>query len=153
MTRVELNPVKIRRLCEEDANVLALFSFAKDFPCEPLTHQQAVRYCNGRISAEPTQQTYGLFENDLLVSIMTATLSYEFPHRERPSGRVLQISGAYTKSEYRHRGYATMLLSAIEEDARKLFRAEYICCDSSVDELYVNFGYEKPTETRLWKKL
>lgn len=153
MTRVELNPVEIRRLTPDDVKLLVVFSYTDDFPCLPMSEQQASRYCGGRISPEPIQQTYGLFVNDSLVSIMTATLSYEFPHSERPSGRVLQISGAFTKREYRHRGYATMLLSAIEEDARNLFKADYICCDSSADELYENFGYEKSTETRLWKRL
>ena len=99
-------------------------------------------------------QIYGIFEDDMLVSVMTATFCMVFPCGDSPSGRIVHISGAYTLPAYRHRHHATALLTKIQAEA-VLFGADYLCCDSTADGLYLRFGME-PTaahETRMWKKL
>ena len=90
----------------------------------------------------------------MLVSVMTATFCMVFPCGDSPSGRIVHISGAYTLPAYRHRHHATALLTKIQAEA-VLFGADYLCCDSTADGLYLRFGME-PTaahETRMWKKL
>ena len=84
---------------------------------------------------------------------MTATYSIVFPHKD--GTRMVYISGAYTKEGFRHLGYASALLKAIERDARDCFYADYMCCDSKVNQLYEKNGFQKvPTDgTRLWKQL
>ena len=96
---------------------------------------------------------YGYYEDGKLVSVMTATYCFVFPHEDSPSGRTVQISGAYTKEEYRHRKFASKLLQEIEKDAKEHFKADYLCCDSSADKLYLSNGFEISEESRLWKKL
>lgn len=75
-----------------------------------------------------------------------------FPHSDNPTGNIVHISGAYTKKEYRGKGYATLILKEIEKNALNM-HADYICCDSSADELYLKHGFTKSSESRLWKQL
>ena len=123
----------------------------------PLTKELAHNICIGSHPINPCTQVYGAFSTkngkSELVSIMTATYSIVFPHKD--GTRIVHVSGAYTKDNFRHLGYASTLLKAIEEDARNYFHADYICCDSTVDELYKKNGFqETPTdESRLWKQL
>ena len=141
------------RLEERHVPALMELSKADGFPYQ-LTEEDAKRYCNGFLDLKrQAVQTYGAFHNgDKLVSVMTATFSYEFPHEDRPSGKVVQISGAFTLPEYRHEQNSQILLKAIEQDA-ELFGADYICCDSSLAGLcmYVKAGFKPSSETRMWK--
>ena len=109
--------------------------------------------CSGENPVSSCTQVYGCYENNELVAIMTATYSIVFPHED--GTRMVHISGAYTKFEYRNLGFATMLLRAIERDAIDCFHADYLCCDSTANELYIKSGFVKAPsdETRLWKQL
>ena len=118
-----------------------------------LTEEMLDKYCNVDEPVSPSTHIYGYYDNGELVSIMTATFCFVFPHKDSPSGRIVQISGAYTKEEYRHRKLASMLLHDIEEDAKLYFDADYLCCDSTADNLYLSSGFEESSESRLWKKL
>ena len=129
-----------------------LIDFSKDI--FPITRQTACQICSSLNPTEPCTHVYGCYHNGIeLVSIMTATYAVVFPHKD--GTRMVHISGAHTKEGFRHQGYATELLKAIEQDATKYFHADYICCDSTVDELYENFGFRPAPleETRLWKQL
>lgn len=117
----------------------------------PLTKDIANVICIGENPDKPCTQVYGIYNNNKLISIMTATYSIVFPHMD--GTKVVQISGAYTHPDYRHKGYATKLLKIIEKDAKKYFKADYICLDSEADELYTKNGYIKSKDSRLWKKL
>ena len=139
----------------DESNMEELLGF-----CEgkfPLTKEVAHNICIGTHPVNPCTQVYGAFCNENgkseLVAIMTATYSIVFPHKD--GTRMVHISGAYTKDNFRHQGYASTLLRAIERDARDCFHADYICCDSTVNSLYKKNGFqEAPTdETRLWKQL
>lgn len=120
----------------------------------PLTKETAKIYCAGRAPRDAGVQTYGVFAEDRLVSVMTATFLSVFPCKDSPSGRIVHISGAYTLPEYRHRNCATDLVKMIESDAER-FGADYLCCDSIADDLYLKNGFS-PTpdnETRMWKPI
>ncbi len=119
----------------------------------PLTRDIAEQICSSEHPTKPCTHVYGAYYNgNQLVAIMTATYSIVFPHED--GIRMVHISGAYTKEEYRHQGYATSLLKAIERDAKDYFHADYLCCDSTMDKLYEKNGFVAPkVETRLWKPL
>ncbi len=128
-------------------------SEADGFPCA-LTEEAAKTYCAGKDPADTGAQTYGVFADGKLVSVMTGTFCAVFPHRDSPNGRVVHISGAFTLPAYRHRRYATELLTMIEADAAA-FGADYLCCDSTANGLYRSFGFEPApeNETRMWKSI
>lgn len=141
------------RLC--DYNIDALLEFVNGK--FPLTEEVARSICVGIHPVVPCTQVYGAFFNENgkseLVSIMTATYCLVFPHKD--GTRMVHISGAYTKDKFRHQGYASALLRAIEKDATDFFHADYLCCDSTVNELYEKHGFTTAPdgETRLWKRL
>ena len=84
---------------------------------------------------------------------MTATYAIVFTHSD--GARVVQIGGAYTREDERHKNHASTLLSAIEKDAKRFFRADYLCYDSTADDLYTKAGFlmAPDGESRLWKPL
>ncbi len=112
------------------------------------------QFCKGLRPKNGTVQTYGIYEGKQLVSIMTATYMKVFPHIHSKKGKIVHITGAYTLPEYRNKGYATKLLKAIEKDAYR-YSADYLCCDSTADDLYINneFIYAPDNEKRMWKPL
>lgn len=123
----------------------------------PLTKEVAYSICIGTHPVNPRTQVYGAFCNESgkseLVAILTATYCIVFPHRD--GTRMVHISGAYTKENFRHQGYASALLQAVERDARDCFHADYICGDSTANEIYFKNGFQKAPaeETRIWKQL
>jgi len=133
---------------EEDCLNLIELSKELDFPCT-LDYELAKIYCTGN-----SVETYGIYEDNKLVSIMTATFCRVFPCQDSPTGKVIHISGAYTHPDYRHKGYASYILNYIEKIGR-LYNNDYICCDSIADNLYINNGFIKAqkNESRLWKPL
>ena len=145
--------VNCQRLDKSHVKALLRLSAADGFPCR-LTQAAATPYCRDKSPSLEGAQTYGIFADNMLVSVMTATFCMVFPFGDSPSGRIVHISGAYTLPAYRHRHHATALLTKIQSEA-VLFGADYLCCDSTADGLYLRFGME-PTdenETRMWKIL
>lgn len=145
--------ITCQKLDNHHIHDLVVISESDGFPY-PISEEVARVYCQSRDANTPGAQTYGVFEDDKLVSVMTATFCFVFPCEDSPSGRIAHISGAYTLPDCRHRRYATELLTAIEADA-KVFGADYLCCDSTADGLYLSFGM-RPTsddETRMWKTI
>ena len=140
------------KLFEDNIEDLVEISSCDDFPYR-IDRQEAAIYCNDCIPTSPCIQTYGVFMDEKLVSVMTATFLFVFPNPDNLTGRIVYISGAYTRPEYRHKGLAKILLQAIEKDAKEFFIADYICCDSYADELYLDSGFEFNNKSRLWKVL
>lgn len=128
-------------------------SSADGFPCA-LKEELAKIYCSGKDPADEGVQTYGVFAENRLVSVMTATFCTVFVCKDSPRGRIVHISGAYTLPEYRGKHCATDLLKRIESDAVR-FGADYLCCDSIADGLYLKKGFEPTSdhETRMWKTI
>ena len=142
-----------QKLDKSNISDLLELSKADGFPCA-LTEALASLYCGDRAPSSAGAQIYGVYAKGQLISVMTATFCFVFPCEDSPSGRIVHISGAYTHPAHRHKGYALDLLTMIEEDA-KGFGADYLCCDSVADGLYLRFGF-KPTddsETRMWKTI
>ena len=141
----------IQRLNGDDLQALLSLSAADGFPCK-MTEETAKPYCRDKAPADEGVQTYGVFADDRLVSVMTATFCMVFPCEDSPSGRIVHISGAYTLPEYRGKHYATELLKMIGSDAES-FGADYLCCDSIADGLYLKNSFEPTSdrETRMWK--
>lgn len=136
--------VVLNRLC-----VYELIDFAKKFDIE-LTENQALMYCT---SPNTGVVTYGLYnDSNQLLSIMTITFCLVFPSKDAKYGRTAQLSGAYTLPEHRHKGYSSLILKAIEIDAKNL-GVEYLCTDSLANELFEKNGFIKAEDTRMWKKL
>ncbi len=120
----------------------------------PITKDLATKICKGVHPTHACTQVYGCYHYEMgLVAIMTATYSIVFPHND--GTRMVHISGAYTKENMRGRGYASMLLKAIERDAQDYFHADYLCCDSTVNDLYIQNGFIAAPfcETRMWKRI
>ncbi len=143
----------VQKLDKTKISDLLAISAAEGFPCK-LTEEAAEFYCRGKEPADEGVRTYGVFTDNRLVSVMTATFCTVFPHKDSPKGRIVHISGAYTLPEFRHRHYAFELLKKIEADAAE-FGADYLCCDSTADGLYLSRGFEPApkNETRMWKAL
>ena len=141
------------RLTGKDVGKLLEFSKEPGFPCS-LSVEAAKVYCSGVRVESQCVQTYGIYEGERLVSVMTATYAYVFPHEDSPGGKICHISGAFTADGFRHKGYATLLLDAIERDAAG-WCADYLCCDSNADGFYKNSGFigAPENESRLWKPL
>ncbi len=118
-----------------------------------INKELAKSICSGENPVSPCTQVYGCYEHNELVAIMTATYSIVFPHED--GTRMVHISGARTKLEHRNKGFATTLLRAIERDAIEGFHADYLCCDSTANELYKKNGFQEApsNESRLWKQL
>ena len=151
MQRGKTVPKKNCRLTSRDIGELILLAI--DYPIDKKT---ALKMCSGRNPIRPGAQIYGICDGSgKLVSIMTASFNYVFPHDDGKRGRMVHISGAFSHRDSRGQGYATRLIEAIEKDARRYFKADYLCCDSTADELYAGSGFvHAPTdETRLWKPL
>lgn len=149
--------MKTAMICQRlDKNMIPAvieLSSASGFPCK-LTEDSAEIYCRDKAVTDEGAQTYGVFADNRLVSVMTATFCAVFPCEDSPSGRIVHISGAYTLPEYRGRRCATELLKLIESDAGR-FGADYMCCDSIADGLYLKNGFEPAPEheTRMWKAI
>ena len=126
----------VRRLCtEEDAQKLAdLLLSRKDRPPGMLK-----KYADW-ISKMPI---YGLFREDQLVSYAGSFI--QLP-------QVWLIGGVYTQSEHRNRGYATLVTSAITEEALKTAEATALFARSDnypAIRVYERIGYRKIGE-KVW---
>ena len=141
----------VRRLVESDIDILISF-VRREEPFIEFKKNVAERYCCSEKLFGV--QTYGVFCESKLVSIMTATFSYVFPNESMQTGKVVYISGVYTMERFRNEGYASALIEEIERDA-KLFGADYLCCDSVSNGLYLKNGFVLASagETKLWKEL
>lgn len=142
-----------RILTPDQIHDLLELSASDGFPYK-MTEESASQYCKGKAPAAEGVQTYSVFVEAKLVSVMTATFCMVFPCKDSPSGKIVQISGAYTKHEYRHRHYASDLLAMIRRDAIQ-FGADYLCCDSIADNLYQRNGFKPASEheTRMWQQI
>ena len=137
----------VRRL--EVKDIFDLFGFVDD--SHQISMELALMLCGGEKPSHPCAQIYGAFEGAEMVSMITATYCVVYPHKD--GTKIVQLSGAYTKESERGKGYASAILEMIEHDAKVYFNADYLCCDSSADELYYKHGFKKSDESRLWKPL
>ena len=97
---------------------------------------------------------FGRYSDGILVSIGTLSIFSVFPCPDSPNGLVGHISGVYTHPQYRRRGHSTKLLDEMTE-AGRLYGCDYLCLDSTADELYCKAGFVRAPEgeTRMWKRI
>lgn len=141
--------IRAIRLKEENIKDLVQFSKQKDFPYE-INEEKVKEYCSGKDPVNMCAQTYGVYDDEKLVAIMTASYLNVFYHEDSPHGKTVQISGAFTVPERRSQGFGKMLLDKITEDAKKYFGADYLCCDTISPQFFLKYGYVVSSEERMW---
>ena len=112
-------------LTKEHIPDLIRLSQENGFPYK-LTEKTAEKYCNNATLTRPSIHTYGVYEDDKLVSVVTATNDFVFPCESEEFGRVCFISDAYTLPEYKEKGYDTALTKEIKTDAIEYFRINHV---------------------------
>lgn len=102
----------------------------------------------------PSFYLFGEYCNDRLVSVGALSVFYVFPCSDSPGGLIGHISGVYTHPDYRRLGYSSVVMHEILEAGRDA-GCDYVCLDSTADELYRKLGFiDTPEgETRLWLPL
>ena len=75
---------------------------------------------------------------------------FVFPCPDSPCGLIGHISGVYTHPKYRHQGLSAAIVDQIIEAG-----CDYVCLDSTADELYRKAGFihAPENETRMWLPL
>lgn len=144
----------IKKLKKKDTK--ALIKIADEHNIK-LSKKQAKKFCkcvHNKDCHKSISQVYGIYDGNTLIAVMTATFCYMFPTEHSKNGKMCHVSGAFTLPKYRHQGYASKILKAIEKDARK-FGADYICCDSLADDFYIKAGWMflEEEQSRMYKRL
>ena len=144
--------ISIIRLTKENMADLIEFSRQEGFPFA--VDEEMIRdYCRGDDPVSMCVQTYGVYDDDHLISIMTASYLNVFYHPDSPKGKTVHISGAFTRPEQRSKGYGKMLLDKITEDSRIYFGADYLCCDTISPQFFRKYGYVVSSEERMWIRI
>ena len=141
--------IKAIRLTEANIEDLIGFSKQEGFPFA-VDEQMVKDYCKGNDPYEMCVQTYGVYDDDELIAVMTASYFNVFYHPDSPSGRIVHISGAFTRPERRCQGYGKMLLDKITEDAKRYYGADYLCCDTIAPQFFGKCGFIVNAEDRMW---
>lgn len=141
--------IRVIRLTKENIKDLVQFTKQEGFSF-PVDEKMAKDYCKGLDPTDMCVQTYGVYDDDRLISIMTASYLKVFYHPDSPKGKTVQISGAFTIPERRCRGYGKMLLDKIIEEARTYFNADYLCCDTIAPQFFGKYEFKTSSENRMW---
>ena len=144
--------IRVIRLKAENIADLVELSRRDGFPFV-VNDNMVAEYCKGEDPTDMCVQTYGVYEDERLVSIMTASYLKVFFHEDSPGGRTIQLSGAFTIPEKRSKGYGKMLIDKIAEDGKIYFNADYLCCDTTNPHFFSKNGFISSNEDRMWKKL
>ena len=141
--------IKVIRLTEKNIKDLVQFSLQEGFPYA-VNENMVKEYCTGEDPVKMCVQTYGVYDEEKLVSIMSASYLNVFYHKDSPHGKTVQISGAFTIPERRSQGFGKMLLDKIIEEAKTYFGADYLCCDTTSPQFFSKYGYIISSEERMW---
>ncbi|MBR3265060.1 MAG: GNAT family N-acetyltransferase [Erysipelotrichaceae bacterium] len=144
--------IRTIRMKSENIDDLVEFSKQDGFPYA-VDRNMLKEYCQGADPIKMCVQTYGVYDDDHLISVMTATYQKVFFHPDSPSGNIVHISGAYTVPQRRSQGYGTLLLNLITKEAKEYFKADYICCDTTNVPYFSKNGFVPSNEDRMWKQL
>ena len=141
--------IKTIRLTKENIPDLIKLSQQDDFPFK-LNEKMLKEYCKGEDPIKMCVQTYGVYDDEKLIAVMTASYLNVFFHKDSPHGKTVQISGAYVIPERRSEGFGTMLLEAIKTDAKEYFKADYLCCDTYAPDFFFKNSFIISSEDRMW---
>ena len=137
------------RLKAENIPDLKEFTRQEGFPFA-VDEEMVKDYCRGDDPEEMCVQTYGVYDDEKLIAVMTASFVKVFYHPDSPHGKTVHISGAFTIPERRSQGFGKMLLEKITEDAREYFGADYLCCDTISPQFFGKYGFRENSEDRMW---
>ena len=141
--------INVIRLTEKNIPDLIKLSKQDDFPFK-VDEQMLKDYCKGEDPVKMCVQTYGVYDEEQLIAVMTASYLNVFYHPDSPHGKSVQISGAYVLPERRKQGFGTLLLKKITEEAKEFFKADYLCCDTITPAFFSKKGFKINSEDRMW---
>lgn len=143
MSRLHLN--------EQEMQDLIKLSKEEGFPCELTEEVMTILAQN---VADDSFQLYGEYKDGQLASIGAISIFLVFPCHDSPSGLIGHISGAYTSPKFRHHGLSAAIVDQLIAAGREA-GCDYVCLDSTADELYRNAGFihAPENETRMWHPL
>lgn len=139
------------RLDEKELQDLTALSREDGFPCE-LTDEVAALL--DKNIASNTFLLFGEYRGDDLAAIGALSIFFVFPCPDSPCGLIGHISGVYTRPQYRHQGLSAAIVDQIIDAGREA-GCDYVCLDSTADELYRKAGFihAPENETRMWLPL
>ena len=117
--------MKVVKLNEK--HIQDLLNLAKDK--YPVNEFVLKRLCTGEPILYPKTQVYGIYENNEIVAMATATFTYTFPDfTNAPHGKVVFISAVHSKENMKQEDrdlYESTLIAFIKQEAKDEFGADY----------------------------
>jgi GNAT superfamily N-acetyltransferase len=139
------------RLDEKEKLDFLALSREEGFPCELTDEVMALLVKNATGDAF---LLFGEYSDGRLAAIGALSIFFVFPCPDSPCGLIGHISGVYTHPEYRHQGLSAAIVDQIIDAGREA-GCDYVCLDSTADELYRKAGFihAPENETRMWLPL
>lgn len=139
------------RLDEKEMQDFLTLSREDGFPCELTDEVMALLDKN---IASNSFLLFGEYRGDDLATIGALSIFFVFPCPDSPCGLIGHISGVYTHPAYRHQGLSAAIVDQIIAAGREA-GCDYVCLDSTADELYRKAGFihAPENETRMWLPL
>ena len=121
------------------------------FPCE-LTDE--VLELLSKNIASNSFLLFGEYQGNELAAIGALSIFFVFPCPDSPCGLIGHISGVYTHPAYRHQGLSASIVDQLIAAGCEA-GCDYVCLDSTADELYrmAGFIHAPENETRMWLPL
>ena len=139
------------RLDEKEMQDFLTLSREDGFPCE-LTDE--VLELLSKNIASNSFLLFGEYQGNELAAIGALSIFFVFPCPDSPCGLIGHISGVYTHPAYRHQGLSASIVDQLIAAGREA-GCDYVCLDSTADELYRKAGFihAPENETRMWLPL
>ena len=139
------------RLDEREMQDVLTISREDGFPCE-LTDE--VLELLSKNIASNSFLLFGEYQGNELAAIGALSIFFVFPCPDSPCGLIGHISGVYTHPAYRHQGLSASIVDQLIAAGREA-GCDYVCLDSTADELYRKAGFihAPENETRMWLPL
>ena len=139
------------RLDEKEKLDFLALSREEGFPCELTDEVMALLDKN---IASNSFLLFGEYRGDDLAAIGALSICFVFPCPDSPCGLIGHISGVYTHPAYRHQGLSASIVDQLIAAGREA-GCDYVCLDSTADELYRKAGFihAPENETRMWLPL
>ena len=139
------------RLDEKEMQDFLTLSREDGFPCELTDEVMALLDKN---IASNSFLLFGEYRGDDLAAIGALSIFFVFPCPDSPCGLIGHISGVYTHPAYRHQGLSASIVDQLIAAGCEA-GCDYVCLDSTADELYrmAGFIHAPENETRMWLPL
>ena len=139
------------RLDEKEMQDFLTLSREDGFPCELTDEVMALLDKN---IASNSFLLFGEYRGDDLAAIGALSIFFVFPCPDSPCGLIGHISGVYTHPAYRHQGLSASIVDQLIAAGCEA-GCDYVCLDSTADELYRKAGFihAPENETRMWLPL